>query len=189
MEKDLKAIKKSITIVSADKDINELITEYINKDYDCFGRAYLEGHKECRECVIIVEYKDFQTGEFRRDPLWVACLEAHKFLTEAEIKVSQVENTKEVEPEMQEAENLSEAGAVEVPETLAETPIVETPIEKPKRKSVNVEGHSKTYYRSCSKCGEKKSLYESTYNNAIKRYGSLEEMNKKYLCKKCRKEQ
>jgi hypothetical protein len=112
-------------------------------------------------------------------------------LTE-EIKVPQVENTKEVEPEMQEeiqtesSEILTEKESepIETPEA-PEAPV----IEKPKRKSVNVEGHSKTYYRSCSKCGEKKSLYESTYNNAIKRYGSAEEMNKKYLCKKCRKEQ
>ena len=186
MEKDLKAIKKSITIVSSDKDINELITEYINKDYDCFGRAYLKGHVECRQCVIITEYKDFQTGEFRRDPLWVACLETHRFLNE-EIKVPQVEKTKEVEPEMQEEIQVQ----TESPEVLAEKepePIEAPVIEKPKRKSANLEGHTKTMYRFCSKCGRKCSMYESTYNNAIKRYGSLEEMNKKYLCKNCRKE-
>jgi hypothetical protein len=43
MEKDylypnptLKAIKKSITIVTGDKDVNELVTDHILKDYDCF---------------------------------------------------------------------------------------------------------------------------------------------------------
>ncbi len=188
MEKDLKVIKKSITIVSADKDINELITEYINKEYDCFGRAYLEGHTECRQCVIIAEYKDFQTGEFRRDPLWVACLETMRFLIEEKLNVPQVEKTKEVEPEMQEETEQKFPETIEEVEVKVETPAPSTPIEKPKRKP-NLEGHSKTMYRTCSKCGRKCSMYESTYNNAIKRYGSLEEMNKKYLCKACRKEQ
>jgi hypothetical protein len=189
MEKDLKAIKKSVTIVSGDKDVNELVTEYINKEYDCFGRAYLEGHGECRQCVIIAEFKDFNTNEFRRDPLWVVCFETCQFLSNR-IPVQESnqiqEVKKEVEPEMPEmqSENLVEVEAEKKPEVP-----IEPVIEKPRRNHIHSTGHSKTFYRTCSKCGEKKSLYESTYNNAIKRYGSAEEMNRIYLCKKCRKEQ
>lgn len=197
---DLKAIKKSIVIVTGDKDVNELVTEYIEKDFDCFGRAYKEGHPECHQCVVISEFKDFQTGEFRRDPLWVACYEACKFLSEKEQIIGQ--SIKEVESEMQ-VEKIEEletgvvgidvAGAdaeqtADFAEVTAETQKVQVPIERPKRRSVNPEGHSKTYYRTCSKCGGKKSLYASTYERALKRYGSVEEMNKKYLCKVCRKE-
>ena len=79
-------------------------------------------------------------------------------------------------------ESMSES----MPEPIIE-PITE-PIEKPKRRSSNnLEGHSKTCYNFCSKCGGKKSTYESTYNNRLKRYGSVDAMNKNYLCKKCRK--
>lgn len=186
MEKDLKVIKKSITIVTGDKDVNELVTEYIQKDYDCFGRAYLDGHPECRQCVIIAEWKDFETGEFRRDPLWVVCLETCRLMEKGEKEELNIEVfTKEVEPEMQEEIQVQ----TESPEVLAEREPepIEAVIEKPKRKSANLEGHSKTCYNLCSKCGEKKSTYESTFNNRLKRYGSVEEMNKHYLCKKCRK--
>jgi hypothetical protein len=95
---------------------------------------------------------------------------------------------KEVEPEMQEEKVQVEESwkpPVEVEPIVAEKPIEK--VEKPRRKSVSSEGHSKTCYNLCSKCGEKKSTYESTFNNRLKRYGSIEEMNKHYLCKKCRK--
>jgi hypothetical protein len=207
IKKDLKVIKESITIVTGDKDVNELVTEYIQKDYDCFGRAYLEGHPECRQCVIISEFKDFQTGEFRRDPLWVVCFETCKFLSEKEQRQTEEEpeiaNTKEVESDMQLEERNLEAEGVSAVGVSAELITDESQdlsngdpgasddlISKKPRKRLSANpGHSKTFYRTCSKCGQRKSLYESTYNNAMKRYGSVEEMNKRYLCKKCRKEQ
>ncbi len=199
MEKDLKSIKKTVSIVSGDKDINELVTEYINKDYDCFGRAYLEGHGECKQCVIISEYKDFSTGAMRREPLWLVCLETCKFLEDkasqpekipAEIK--EEEKERGVENDMLENETQKEpmeSLAEKEPELMEKTEAVEEAPVKPRKRSINTTGHSKTMYRTCSKCGGKKSMYETTYNNAIKKFGSAEEMNKKYLCKKCRKEQ
>jgi hypothetical protein len=187
---DLKSIKKSIVIVTGDKDVNELVTEYIQKDYDCFARAYLDGHPECRQCVIIAEWKDFETGEFRRDPLWVVCFEACKLLSKKQIN----NDTKEVEEMEMQVEKIEKVDELKVdelkvdePEKVELTSIAKPLIEKPKRKSANLDGHSKTCYNFCSKCGGKKSTYESTYNNRLKRYGSVDAMNKNYLCKKCRK--
>jgi len=191
MEKNLKAIKNSITIVTGDKEVNELCTEYMQKDIDCFGRAYVDGHPECRQCVVIAEFKDFETGEFRRDPLWVICFETCKFLSEKEQIEQFNDPIKEVGLEMQQEveQKIDEKfEVVGIPEEKDEEDVVEKPpIQKPRRKSINPDGHRKTCYNLCSKCGEKKSTYESTYNNRLKRYGNIEEMNKRYLCKKCRK--
>jgi hypothetical protein len=127
-----------------------------------------------------------------------------KFLSEKEqrqIEEPEIANTKEVESEMQleernlEAEGVSAVGVsaeliTDESQDLSNGDPIDDLISKKPRKRLSVNpGHSKTFYRTCSKCGQRKSLYESTYNNAMKRYGSVEEMNKRYLCKKCRKEQ
>ncbi|OGM09319.1 hypothetical protein A2Z67_05250 [Candidatus Woesebacteria bacterium RBG_13_36_22] len=201
MEKDLIAVKESIMLVSADKEVNDMLTEQINQKHDCFARAYLEGHPECRQCVVIAEFKDFDTGEFRREPLWVVCSEACRFLSDATAGVKsneKIEVHEEVTEEMQEiTEQIATETETETKETSLETAtepketVVETKPEvqekRPRRKSV-IEGHSKTLYCSCSKCGRKVSAYESTFNNRLRYYGSLEELNKRYLCRKCRKE-
>jgi len=47
----------------------------------------------------------------------------------------------------------------------------------------------KAFKVKCSRCGVEKFANENAYNARIKRYGSLEEVEKKWICNDCKKKE
>lgn len=42
-------------------------------------------------------------------------------------------------------------------------------------------------YVTCSKCGKKKFANADAYKKRVEKFGSIEEMEKKWLCRECEK--